>query len=75
MSVVLEKTSERMLTVAEAAAELGMTEGRIRQLLLSGEMRGQKFGRTVWMIPESEVDKFRDPPPVGRPRSRLLRKS
>ena len=71
---MLEKTSERMLTVAEVAAELGLTEGRVRQLLLSGEMRGQKFGRTVWMIPESEVSKFRDPPSVGRPRSRVIRK-
>ena len=74
MKTVLEKTSERMLTVAEVAAELGLTEGRVRQLLLSGEMRGQKFGRTVWMIPESEVSKFRDPPSVGRPRSRVIRK-
>ena len=72
---MLEKTSERILTVAEAATELGVTEGRIRQLLLSGEMRGHKFGRTVWMIPESEVAKFRDPPAIGRPRSRLVRKS
>jgi excisionase family DNA binding protein len=74
MSAVLEKTNEKIYTVAEAAAELGMTEGRVRQLLLAGKMHGKKFGRTVWMIPESELAKFREPAGVGRPRSRLIRK-
>jgi len=74
MTEVLEQVRERLYTVSETAEILGVTEGRVRQLLLSGQMSGMKFGRAMWTIPESELDKFREPSKVGRPRSRTGQK-
>ncbi len=45
------------LSVTETAADLGLTVGRIRQLLLAGEMDGHKLGKKLWAIPRSEVEK------------------
>ncbi|KKM88427.1 hypothetical protein LCGC14_1258770 [marine sediment metagenome] len=58
------------LTVSEAAELIGVTEGRVRQLLKSGDLLGEKFG-TQWVITRAEVDRFAQipPPAVGRPRS------
>jgi len=53
----------------EAARILGMTPGRVCQLLRAGEMQGQKIGRRVWVIPRAEVERIkRIPQKVGRPR-------
>jgi excisionase family DNA binding protein len=72
---VLEPTSERLLTVAEAAALLGVTPGRICQMLWAGQMAGQKVG-VIWLIPEREVLRHRErPSKVGRPRSGELRRN
>ena len=57
------------LTVLEAAAVIGITEGRVRQLLKSGDITGRKFG-SQWAIAEAEAHRFAaiEPPVVGRPR-------
>ena len=52
----------RFFSVPEAAAEIGVTDGRIRQLLRAGELRGHKLGGEDgknWVIPEEAVKKFR----------------
>lgn len=61
------------LSVEEAAEELDLTGGRVRQLLRAGELEGQKLGRFAWAVPRSEVERMksrRDPtkPRRGRPR-------
>jgi len=53
----------KFLTVEEAAAELGVTVGRVRQMLLAdgeheAQLRGEKFGRS-WAIPLDEVQKLK----------------
>lgn len=70
--------SERVVfvTVPEAAEIIGVTEGRVRQLLKSGDLDGQKLGRD-WVVPKGEADRFAalDPPTVGRPRKTNPEKS
>jgi len=57
---VLFHANERLLTVTEAAKKLGVTDGWVRKLLRIRKMRGHKVGPKVWLIPESEVEKFRE---------------
>ncbi len=58
--------TEGMLTTKEAAAELGVTDSRIRQLILSGELKADKFGRD-WLIYPKSLEAVRHRPGVGRP--------
>lgn len=44
-----------LLTTTEAASQLGVTSARIRQLVLSGDIKAQKVGRDV-LIPASEIE-------------------
>jgi len=65
---MLEPTTQRLLTVAEAAKILGVTKGRVCQWLWSNAIQGVRVG-WMWLIPEKELAKFKIPPKVGRPRS------
>ena len=58
------------MSVGEAADEIGISGARVRQLLLAGELTGQKLGERMWAIPVAEVKRFRDRPApgTGRPR-------
>jgi excisionase family DNA binding protein len=47
-----------MLTTAAAAAELGVNDSRVRQLLRAGELAGVKIGRD-WVIPRQEIERFK----------------
>lgn len=58
----------QFLSVSEAAALLGITDGRVRQLLGEGEIEGQKLGEKNWAIHIDEVDRHKkERRPVGRP--------
>lgn len=59
------------LTVAETAEVIGVTDGRIRQLLRAGDLVGEKFG-TQWVVTRGEAERYAkiDPPSVGRPRTK-----
>lgn len=46
------------LSVNEAANLLDLTTGRIRQLLLSGELSGKKLNEKAWVIDRRDVEKF-----------------
>lgn len=46
-----------IISTAEAAKILGLTKGRIRQLLQSGEIKGQRVGRT-WIIYRRDIEEF-----------------
>lgn len=50
-------STSNWLTVAEAAQLLGVTDSRVRQLLISGELPGEKFGST-WAIKKADVTRF-----------------
>jgi excisionase family DNA binding protein len=54
-----------MLTTKEAAARLGITAGRVRQMVLAGQLPAQKFGRDL-VIAESDLNLVEDRKP-GRP--------
>ncbi len=62
---------EQFVTTQEAAARLGVSDARVRQMVLSGVIeKSKKFGRSN-MIPESEVKRLekRNRKP-GRPKNR-----
>lgn len=52
---------DRELTTAEAAAELGVTTGRIRQLVMRGQLDATKRGRDLF-IRAGDVRAIRDAP-------------
>jgi predicted phage tail protein len=61
----------RFYSVQEAAAAIPLTEGRLRQMLNSGDLKGRRVnGETgQWVIPADEVERLRDNPNTrGRPR-------
>lgn len=66
--MILEPTKDRLLSTREAAKKVGLTKGRICQLIRSGTISAFRAGN-VWLIPEKELEKIKSKPPVGRPRS------
>jgi len=54
------------VTSGEAANILGITTGRVRQLLLNGTLKGKHFGH-VWMLDRRSVDRFAATRRTGRP--------
>jgi excisionase family DNA binding protein len=53
------------LTTKEAAARLGVSPARVRQLVLAGNLPAAKFGRDL-MIQEGDLKLVADRP-IGRP--------
>ena len=49
----------KYLSVTEAAVLLGVSVGRVRQLLLSGDLKGHKLGEKLWAIHPTEVARRR----------------
>jgi excisionase family DNA binding protein len=60
---------KRLLTTAEAARELNVTQRRIQQLIKAGELRAQRFGRD-WLIDARDLAKVKRRP-RGRPANSL----
>jgi len=58
------------LTTRETAIIVGVTESRIRQMRLAGEIQAVKFDNRTWAIPRSEAERVAktERPKVGRPR-------
>lgn len=54
------------LTTTEAAAELGVSRARVRQLILGGRLKAQKIGRD-WAIASEDLATVRERK-TGRPR-------
>lgn len=46
------------LSANEAADLLGLTTGRIRQLLIGKELHGKKLNEKAWVIDRREVERF-----------------
>jgi excisionase family DNA binding protein len=61
MSIVISPQFQ-FFSVTEAAEQLGLTDGRVRQLLRSKEpprLSGHKVGQRAWAIPPTEIERFR----------------
>ena len=54
------------ITTTEAAARLGISSARVRQLVASGKLPVEKFG-PVNMVKEANLELIRNRPGVGRP--------
>ena len=72
--MVQTKTPGNFVSVQEAAEIVGVTEGRIRQLLAvpkkDGGLDGFKINGRAWVIARKDAEKLRDTPSdMGRPRS------
>ena len=58
------------VNVQEAAKLVGCTEGRIRQMLLDGTLKGEKANQRAWLILTTEIERLREKPyTTGRPRT------
>lgn len=55
----------RLLSVSEAALQLGISDRRVRQVLERGELEGQRVGRS-WVIGSKAIEGVRHRPSVGR---------
>lgn len=58
----------KKLTTKEAANILGISDARVRQLVLSGKLPAQKFGRDL-QIDEKDLEKVKERK-AGRPKKR-----
>jgi len=56
--MVMLKPKFLFLSVREAADALSVTEGRIRQILRAGDLRGEKLGEHAWAIPAGEIERY-----------------
>lgn len=57
------------LSTTEVAAAVGLTQARVRQLAIAGEIKAEKFGRD-WHIDPREIERLKsNPSRVGRPRN------
>lgn len=60
------------VSVTDAASIIGCTTGRVRQLLLDGEIRGKKLSQSEnspWLVSKVDAEKLaKNPASTGRPR-------
>lgn len=67
---ITEAKPTDLLSVDEVAAMIGVTRSRVSQLLISGEMKGDKLRGILWQIERREAERFMNQPAGrGRPRS------
>jgi excisionase family DNA binding protein len=59
-----------LLTIEEAAKELGMTAGAVRKAIHNDRITPRRFSPRVVLIPRAEVERYkRERKPAGRPRA------
>lgn len=54
-----------LVNVKQAAEIIGCTTGRVRQLLLAGELPGQKITDTSWAMEKDDVERYAADNPRG----------
>lgn len=67
----MENLTDRV-TTKEAAQILGITDGRVRQMILKGQLRAKRFGRAL-ALSRSEVESLRGRK-AGRPKKGMSAK-
>src|SRR5215468_5108521 len=68
----MENLADRV-TTKEAARILGITDGRVRQMILKGQLRAKRFGRAL-TLSRSDVESLRGRK-TGRPKKGKQAKS
>ena len=59
-----------LIDVNEAARIIGVTVGRVRQLLIAEELDGCKLNARAWLVKRSDAERFaKQPRSTGRPRT------
>jgi excisionase family DNA binding protein len=60
---------DELMLLAQAAAEVGVSPERLRQLIKEDRLKAEKLG-TYWVVRRSEVRRFKKQPRLrtGRPR-------
>jgi excisionase family DNA binding protein len=67
----MERTAG-LLTVSEAARELGLSRQALYHRLHSGLLHGLRIGQRAWVIPAGEVERAKQEGPLRRgPRPRI----
>jgi hypothetical protein len=63
---------DKFCGITEAADVIGCTTSRVRQLLIAGEIIGEKIddaANAPWLVDRASVAKYaKNKPPTGRPR-------
>ena len=60
-----------LVDVNEAADIIGVTVGRVRQLLIEERLQGVHLNKRAWMVYKKSAEKYAsEEPATGRPRSR-----
>lgn len=52
-------TEGDMLTLAEAAESLGVTDATLRQAVARGALAAEKMGARLWVTTRAEVERYR----------------
>lgn len=63
-----------LITTAEAAERLGVTDRRVRQMIEDGILKGEKVGRD-YLIDEDSLEAAKERPKPGRPTKKATDKS
>lgn len=64
----IEIKAGKYFSTTEAAEELGYSDGRVRQLILSNELEAIRIGERSYLIPADAVaHRKANPPALGRP--------
>jgi hypothetical protein len=53
------ETRANWVLVSDAAVELGISGARVRELLASGQLHGEKFNSRLWLIYRRELNRFK----------------
>ena len=60
----------KFVSVDLAAAIIGCTEGRVRQLLRAGELVGLKLNERAWAVERKSAERYAErEQPTGRPKN------
>lgn len=57
-----------MLTTAQAAARLGITDSQVRRLIIQGKLKARKPSPRVILVNEASVARYLETRRLGRPR-------
>lgn len=76
VALSVEVNTERgLLTTKMAAAELGVSDARVRQMVCSGQLASKKIGRDNYVYLKSIRERQANPPKRGRPKKALAEQS
>ena len=63
--------NKKLLTTKETAQLLGLSDGRVRRMILDGIIKAEKFGRSH-MVKKSDAEKVKVYGKVGRPKKLVI---